>query len=180
MTPNKSVNLLGTFAVAMLLATAGTAMAHETQVPRAANKAHAAQPHTRTVERQRTETGRTRRDTLTRADGGTATRDAEINRERDTGSTTRYVDYTGFDGKSRSVDSVRTRTEGGFTREANYTTLEGREGSMSDVIQRTEEGFTRDTVRTAPDGRTHTRTVEVACDKDASKCVKQVEVGQKP
>jgi hypothetical protein len=33
-------------------------------------------------------------------------------------------------------------------------------------------------VGTLPDGETHTRAVDVSCDEDARKCVKQVEVGQ--
>jgi hypothetical protein len=51
---------------------------------------------------------------------------------------------------------------------------------MSDVIQRTEDGDSRDTARTLPSGDTHTRVVEVSCDENAVKCVKQVEVGQQP
>jgi hypothetical protein len=34
--------------------------------------------------------------------------------------------------------------------------------------------------RTLPDGTTQTRNVEVSCDKDAARCVKQVEVGKQP
>ena len=52
--------------------------------------------------------------------------------------------------------------------------------SKPDVIQRTEDGFARDTTHTTPNGDTHTRSVDVSCDKDARKCVKQVEVGQQP
>lgn len=57
---------------------------------------------------------------------------------------------------------------------------DGAEGAKSDVIQRTDGGFARDTTRTSPGGPTHTRSVDVSCDKDAGKCVKQVEVGQEP
>ena len=132
-----------------------------------------------------------------------------VTNDRDAGTRTRNVDYTGPNGGTTSVDSVRTRTDDGFTRattvtnpqgetatrdltvsrdkeagsvtrEANYTTFDGREGSMTDVIQRTEDGFTRDTTRTLPNGTTHTRAVDVSCDKDAAKCVKQVEVGKEP
>jgi len=49
------------------------------------------------------------------------------------------------------------------------------------VIQRTEDGYTRDTTRTLPGGETHTRSVDVSCEKDATRhCVKQVETGQQP
>lgn len=175
----------------------------------AANAPRATQPHTRTTERQRTENGHTRSDTWTNADGKTATRDAVITNDKEAGTRTRNVDYTGPDGGTASVDSVRTKTENGFTRsttatnkdgetatrdmtvtrdneagtvtrETNYTTFDGREGSKSDVIQRTENGFTRDTTRTLPNGEMHTRAVDVSCEKDVGKCVKQVEVDQQP
>jgi hypothetical protein len=48
------------------------------------------------------------------------------------------------------------------------------------VIQRTDDGFTRDTTRTLPNCEMHTRVVDVSCEKDVGKCVKQVEVGQQP
>jgi len=64
------------------------------------------------------------------------------------------------------------------SRESNYTTFDGKTAAKSDVIQRTEDGYTRDIARTTPDGATHTRSVDVTCDKDVGKCVKQVEVGK--
>ena len=203
----KSVNLFGTMTIAALLAVSGSVLARDGN--RGAKAQRAAQPHTRTTERQRTENGHTRLDTWTRADGKTATREAVVTNNRDDGTRTREVDYTGPGGKTASVDSVRTKTDDGFTRsttvtnkdgevatrdltvsrdkeagtvtrEANYSTFDGREGSKSDVIQRTEDGFSRDTTHTLPNGETHTRSVDVACEKDVGKCVKQVEVDKQP
>jgi hypothetical protein len=200
---------IGIVAIATLLAASGAAIARDGQRQRGANAPRVTQPHTRTTERQRTDTGHTRTDTVTRADGATATRNAVVTHDKDAGTRTRNVDYTGFDGKQRSVDSVSTKTDDGFTRsttatnaqgqtatrdltvsrdkesgtttrEANYTTFDGGTGSMSDVIQRTDDGFTRSTSRTLPSGETHTRDVDVSCDKDARSCVKQVEVDQQP
>lgn len=197
----------GTLGLVMLLVASGTAVARDAQRQRGSNPPRATQPHTRTTERQRTENGHTRTDTWSGADGRTATRDAVVTHDRDAGTRTRDVDYTGPNGRNASVDSVRTRTDDGFTRnttatnaegktatrdltvardkeagtvtrEANYSTFDGRQGAKSDVIQRTEDGFSRDTARTLPNGDTHTRSVDVSCDKDAGKCVKQVEVGQ--
>jgi hypothetical protein len=205
----KSQLMLGVIAAAMMLAASGSALARETKRQRGHNPPRVTQPHTRTTERQRTENGRTRTDTWTGPEGRTATREAEVTRDRDAGTRTRNVDYTGPNGNTASVDTTRTRTGDGFTRsttvtnaqgetatrdltvardkesdtvtrEANYTTFDGREGSMSDVIQRTDDGYTRDTARTTPNGTTHTRNVDVSCDKDAGKCVKQVEVGKQP
>lgn len=204
----RSMTIVTTMAVAMLLAS-GVAGARDTQRQRGANTPRATQPHTRTTERQRTENGHTRHDTWTGPDGKTATRDAVVTNDREAGTRTREVDYTGPNGNTASVDTVRTKTDDGFTRsttitnaqgetatrdltvkrdknsdtvtrEANYSTFDGRTGSKSDVIQRTEDGYSRDTSRTTPDGTTHTRSVDVSCDKDAGKCVKQVEVGKEP
>jgi hypothetical protein len=208
MTLYQSLKLLGAIGLATLLV-AGAASAREGQRQRGANPPRAKQAHTRATERQRTENGHTRRDTWTGANGQTATREAVVTRDRDAATRTRNVDYTGPNGNTASVDTVRTRTDDGFTRsttvtnaqgetatrdlsvsrdkeagsvtrEANYSTFDGRTGTKSDVIQRTEDGYSRDTVRTTPDGATHTRAVDVACDKDVGKCVKQVEIGREP
>jgi len=200
---------LGTVALVTLLATMGAAEARDGARTRGAHATRTVQPHTRTTERQRTENGRKRSDTVTRADGSTASRRAEVVNDADSGTRTRNVDYTGFDGKDRSVDRASTKTDDGYTRtttatgadgqtatrnldvsrnpetgtinrEANYSTSGGRSGSTSDVIQRTEDGYSRNTTHTTPNGESHTRSVDVSCDKDAQKCVKQVDVGQQP
>jgi hypothetical protein len=201
----KSVKFFGTLAIAAMLTASATALARDSQRPRGASAQRVTQPHTRTTERQRTETGHTRTDTWTGANGNTATREAVVTNDKDSGTRTRNVEYTGPDGNTASVDSVRTKTEDGFTRsttvtnaqgetatrdltvtrdkdagtvtrDASYTTTGGRTGSKSDVIQRTDDGYTRNTTRTLPNGATHSRDVDVSCDKDAGKCVKQVEL----
>jgi len=169
-----------TTALVAWMAVGGAAEARDNTRAHGSRATRTTQPHTRTTERQRTETGRTRSDTVTRADGATASRHAVVTKDTDAGTRTRNVDYTGFDGKERSVDHVGTRTESGYTRETNYSAADGRTGSKSDVIQRTEDGYSRNTTHTTPDGATHTRDVDVSCDKDAKKCVKQVDVGQQP
>jgi hypothetical protein len=200
----RTVKVFGTFAAALLVI-GGSAVARDGARPRGANLPRTSAPHSRSVERQRTENGHTRTDTRTGPNGRTATRDAVVTNDREAGTRTRNVDYTGPNGKTRSVDSVTTRTDDGLersttvtnadgksatrdldvsrnketgtvTREASYTTFDGKEGSMSDVIQRTDDGYTRDTTRTLPNGETHTRNVEVSCNPDAGKCVKEVEV----
>jgi hypothetical protein len=205
----KSVKFFGTVAIAAVLVASGAAAARDGQRPRGNHAQRATQPHTRTTERQRTENGHTRTDTWTGANGKSATREAVVTNDKDAGTRTRNVDYTGPNGNTASVDSVRTRTDDGFTRsttvtnaqgetatrdltvardkeagtvtrESNYTTFDGRSGSKSDTVQRTDDGYTRDTSRTLPNGETHTRAVDVSCDKDAGKCVKQVEVDKQP
>lgn len=209
MTTRKGVKIFGTLGLVVLLAAANTAAARDAQHRRGTQAQRTSQSHTRTTERQRTDSGHTRTDTWTGADGRSARRDATVTNDREAGTRTRNVDYTGPNGQTGSVDSVRTRTDDGFTRsttatnpqgqtatrdlsvsrdkeagtvtrESNYTTFDGREGSKSDVVQRTDDGYTRDTTRTLPNGTTQTRSVDVSCDKDAAKCVKQVEVGKQP
>lgn len=209
MTQQEIVKFFGSIAAVTLLAVSGSAIARDGQHQRGAQAPRVTQPHTRTTERQRTDTGHTRTDTVTRADGASATRNAVVTKDQEAGTRTRNVDYTGFDNKTRSVDSVATKTDDGFTRNttatnaqgetatrdltvshdreagtttrsANYTTFDGRSGSKSDVIQRTDDGYARDTSRTLPNGETHTRDVDVSCDQDARSCVKQVEVDRQP
>ena len=52
---------------------------------------------------QRTDTGMTRNTTVTNANGQTATRNVEVTRDKEAGTTTRNVDYTTFNGRSGSV-----------------------------------------------------------------------------
>ena len=107
MTQQGFVKLLGTAAIAALLVTSGAAIARDGQRQRGAQPQRVNQPHTRTTERQRTDNGHTRTDTVTRAsDGATATRNAVVTNDKDAGTRTRNVDYTGFDGRQRSVDST--------------------------------------------------------------------------
>jgi hypothetical protein len=82
---------------------------------------------------------------------------------------------------TRDLTVKRDKNSDTVARESNYTTFDGRDGSKSDVIQRTDDGYTRDVTRTTPDGATHTRSVDVSCNKNKpSVCVKQVEVGKEP
>ena len=88
---------------------------------------------------------------------------------------TAYTRWVASGTTSRACQSA-----GSVTRESSYTTFDGREGSKSDTVQRTDGGYTRDTTRTLPNGTTQTRSVDLSCDKDAAKCVKQVETGKQP
>ncbi len=95
----------------------------------------------------KTEDGFSRDTTVTNAKGETATRNVDVSRDRDAGTSTRSVDYTGFDGKTSSVDSTRTRTENGFSVERDVVT---------------------------PNGRTISHDVVKSCDKTAGGCTTTV------
>ena len=73
----------------------------------------------------KTDDGFSRDTTVTNARGETATRNVDVSRDRDAGTSTRSVDRTGFDGRSASVDSTRTRTANGLTIERDVVTPNG-------------------------------------------------------
>lgn len=154
--PSKLGRLATAGALAMILVAMGSAAEARERAAgaRAGAAAGALQPRraaagnwTRTTETQRTATGYTRNSTVTNGKGETATRDVSVNRDRQAGTSTRSVDYTGFDGRSTSVDSTRTRTADGMTLERNVTT---------------------------PNGRTIEHDVVKSCDKAAGKCTTTV------
>ena len=84
---------------------------------------------------------------MTNGKGETATRDVTVSRDKEAGTSTRSVDYTGFDGKSASVDSTRTRTADGMTIDRTVVT---------------------------PNGRTIEHDVVKTCDKAAGNCTTTV------
>jgi hypothetical protein len=95
----------------------------------------------------RTDNGFTRSTTATNAEGQTATRNVEVARDLEAGTSTRNVDYTTFDGRSGSVDSTATRTENGFRRETSGT---------------------------LPNGESFSRSIVKECDKGAKSCATTV------
>src|SRR5262245_6408209 len=87
-TARNNARLFGMMGLVMLLTAGVTANARDAQRQRAAHAPRAAQPHTRTTERQRTESGHNRTDTWTSADGRSATRKAVVTNDRETGTRT--------------------------------------------------------------------------------------------
>ena len=115
------------------------------------HKSHAAHgasgSWSRSTTGQRTANGHTRSTTATRNDGKTATRDTTVVNDRAAGT--------------RSVDATTT----GFN---------GRTTTYSRDARRTDTGYSSDMTRTLPGGQVNSRTVDVACDKDARSCTKSV------
>lgn len=175
---------------------------------RAARPSRPQQPRgdwSRHTEAQRTDNGHTSRTTWTGENGKTATRDATVVKDREAGTRTRDVTYTGPEGRTRTINDVTQRTENGHTRDTSvtdaegrtatraavvtrdrengtrtkdvtYTGREGQRATVDDVIQRTDTGYSRDTTVTGPNGETGTRSVVVNCDKAAGNCSKDVQV----
>lgn len=197
------------------VAIAGSAQVHGSDAVRVAERGQrAARPNrppqprgdwSRHTETRRTDHGHTSHTTWTGENGKTATRDAAVVNDREAGTRTRDVTYTGPEGKTRTVNDVTQRTENGHTRNTTVTDAEGRtatraaevtrdpgdrtstrvvtytgrEGQqtvVNDVKQRTDSGYTRETAVTGPNGATGTRSVEVSCDKAAGNCTKDVNV----
>lgn len=164
---------------------------------------------THRVERQRTDTGHTRSDTWTNANGRTATRDATVVNDRDAGTRTRDVEWTGPNGRTAERHDLTTRTDNGYTRESTFTgpagqtttrdatvvhdreagtrtrdvttTLpDGRTRTLNDQLQKTDTGYTRDTTVTNPNGGTVQRDVTATWDPATRTWTKDVSVDRTP
>lgn len=206
-TLNTRLTLAATLAVgATLLLSAADAGARERG---GFNRPAARGDFTRHTERQRTDTGRTRQDTWTNANGKQATRDATVVNDKDAGTRTRDVQWTGPNGKTATREDVTTKTENGYTRDSTFTgpngktttrdasvvndkdagtrtreattTLpDGRTRTLNDVTTKTADGYTRDTTIVNPNGSTLQRDVTATKDPATGKWTKDVSVDRTP
>lgn len=202
------ISLAATLAVgsALLLANVD-AMARDRAA--GANRTHARGDFTRHTERQRTENGRTRSDTWTNGKGKQVSRDATVVNDREAGTRTRDVLWTGPNGQTATRQDVTTKTDDGYTRDSTFTnpqgrtitreaevvrdeaagtrtrdvttTLpDGRTRTLNDVTQKTENGYTRDTTITNPNGGTVQRDVTATYDPATKKWTRDVSVDRTP
>lgn len=143
------------FAVAASLAMPAVAAgAHAHAGSHAAGHAGSGATHsyTRTTQTQRTADGHTSHSSRTDAQGRTATRDASVVNDKETGTRTKDVTFTGKDGETRSVDSITQRTDSGYTRDTTYTDKNGNTATReADVIH---DADTHSTVKTVTVERT--------------------------
>lgn len=157
---------------------------------------------TRDVDAVRTDAGSERHTTWTDAQGRQAHRDAEVTVDRESGTATRDVVFSGRDGQTSTRHDELIRTEDGHTSSSTLTRRDGsvvdREASVSrdpeagskqkDVVWtdaeghtvtrsservRTEDGYTRTTTVTGPDGQS--ATWEKTVTRDASEGDKPVD-----
>ena len=75
---------------------------------------------------------------------------------------------------TRDTTVVNDRAAGTRSVDTTTTGFNGRTTTYSSDAQRTGTGYTRDVTRTLPGGQVNSRTVDVACDKDARNCTKSV------
>jgi hypothetical protein len=106
----------------------------------------------KTVQTQRTATGHDRHTTWTGQNGKTATRDAVVTNDKESGTRTREITSTGPNGKTRTVNDVTTRTDTGYDRET--------------VVNRADGSTLTRNVTSNFDPETTTRTKEVTIDRD--------------
>ncbi len=108
--------------------------------------------HTHVTVKQRTETGHTRSDTWTGADGRTASRNAVVVNDREAGVRTRNAVTTLPDGRTRTVNDVRTKTDDGYTRSTTVVNPNG--GTMQRDVTATFDADTKTMTKTVTVDRT--------------------------
>ena len=122
------------------------------RVPLRKRRTHAAARHprgsyTQTTQTQRTANGHTTNTVRTDAQGRTSTRDATVVNDKDAGTRTKDVTFTGKDGETRTADTVTQRTDDGYTRDTTYTDKNGNTATReADVVRDAETHTTTKTV----------------------------------
>jgi hypothetical protein len=161
--------------------------------------------YTHHVQGTRTANGHTRQDAWTNAKGKTATRDATVVNDRESGTRTRDVNWQGPNGKTATREDVTQRTADGYTRDSTVTGPNGKTATrdatvvrdkdagtvsrdvvstgpngktrtVNDDVQRTDDGYTRETVRTNANGGTLSRDVTAMYDPATKTFSKDVSV----
>lgn len=146
MTPTRP--MLAMLASALVLAQFGAiAEARDARLQHANPRAHGDYTHQTQV--QRTGNGHTRSDTWTNAQGQTASRNATVANDKNSGTRTRDVQWQG---------------------------PQGQQATRHDVTQRTADGYTRNSTATNGHGRTATRNVTVVKDPESHVWTRNVTV----
>jgi hypothetical protein len=138
-------------ASAVLLAQYGVAAdarAPQSQHPN--HRAHGNYAHQTQV--QRTASGHTRNDTWTNSQGKTASRNATVVNDPASGTRSRDVTATGFNGGTRTINDDTQRTSDGYSRQTTVTQADG-------------DTTTRDVTATY-DSENHVWTRDVSVDRD--------------
>jgi hypothetical protein len=145
--------------------------------------------------RQKTDDGHTHNSTFTDSQGRTATREATVVNDKDAGTRTRDVTYTGRGGQQRTVSEVTQKTDNGHTRDTTLTNakgetatreavatrdaasgtrtrdvtymgFDGKTRTVQETAQKTDDGYTRSSTFTNAQGESATRNAVVTNDKD--------------
>ena len=108
-----------------------------------------------------TDNGFTRNSTLTNGAGQTATKNLTVVNDKETGTHTRTMSGTTFDGKSYSNTSTSQKTEDGFNRSHSFTTPDGKTGSkqVTGVVDKEAGTVTKTTTINTPNGESKQHSV---------------------
>jgi hypothetical protein len=112
----------------------------------------------RKTEQKVSDTGFTRKSTVTNPDGKSASREVSGRYDKDSQSYQRSEKGTDFDGKSWSREARGERTADGFKREAEWQNRRGGEGQRETVVSKDGDTVTRDVKTTKADGSTSEKT----------------------
>ncbi len=117
--------------------------------------------YTRHTEQTATANGFNRTSTATRPDGKTATRNLSVENNKDTGTRTKTISGTNFNGGSYSGQKVTQKTDSGYTRDASFTNAQGKTASrhVEATLDKDAGTVTKNITATHPNGETTTTTV---------------------
>lgn len=117
--------------------------------------------YTKHVEQDVNANGYTREITKTNAQGQTATREVNVVRDEATGTRTKTVEGTTFNGKSYSGESVKQRTADGYETNSTFTGPNGKTRTKQVDVERNGNTTTRDVTKINGNGHTlHKTTVK--------------------
>ena len=116
---------------------------------------------TRHTEQTATADGFTRSSTVTNPQGQTATHSVGVVNDASTGTHTREMSGTRFNGNTYSGQSVTQRTADGYTRSGEVTGANGQTASRDAVttVDKENKTLSREITKTGPNGQTSTSTV---------------------
>lgn len=117
---------------------------------------------------ERTDTGYQRSTEMTDRQGRHYRRDATVTRDREAGTASRDVVWTGPNGKTATRRDDVTRTDDGHTRNSTFTGPKGNTATRDATVTRDKEAGTRnrDVVWTGPSGKTATHADTVTRSED--------------
>lgn len=116
---------------------------------------------TRTTTQSVTDNGFTRNSNLTNSQGQTASKNISVVNDKETGTRTRTVEGSTFDGDAFGHQNTIQKTDNGFVKNSSFTTPEGKTGSKEvvGVIDKEAGTFTKNITINTPNGGTKQHSV---------------------
>lgn len=105
------------------------------------------------VNQEATANGWARDKVITKPNGQIAERHTEVNRDPVTGTVSRSVDGTQFNGKTYSKDTTRTPTQNGYIKETTQVTPNGKTREKLKVVERSPGERSVDVTRVNGQGK---------------------------